>query len=478
MSTAELAKKSGHAVALLPANYAPALVRSQTQVDALIEANPPTDCRFWDCFAKSDVLIERDGKLAIITIPGAMAFNFDIWSYCMGDVPMKQVCAAMNEVAADPSFEHVLVSMNCPGGSVFGTTDLRSACDALASSGKSVSVLAHEQMTSGGYLAACRLTKGNQGRIYATPTAIVGSIGCVIMMYDTSKMYEGMGVKVIPITTGKLKAAGADGTPITAEQIAVYQSFADDVMVSFAQDVADARGLSLDEIYALEAGYFGGQDLLDKKLVDELVDAGELTASLRKKYGVNAVAEPVVVTPADGEEVDDTQPGEQPTGECMAGEKSEVNTKVPATLAELKGIFGDDSGAVLKSIEAGHTVQEAQTAQITALKAQLTANNESKVAAETEAAKKAAQNSKLPPASQTAAIPNAGNSLQLSAGGPTKVRPGDDHPFMQAVQQHAATAKISLGEAVIAVSKAQPELHADYKEKLPKGDLLKNRRTA
>jgi hypothetical protein len=55
-------------------------------------------------------------------------------------------------------------------------------------------------------------------KVYANATALIGSIGCYMVLVDSSKAYEAAGLKTHVISSGGMKGLGADGTPITDEQ--------------------------------------------------------------------------------------------------------------------------------------------------------------------------------------------------------------------------------------------------------------------
>lgn len=463
----DLAKKipivAGHCLALMRQDYQARQMRSEAQI-------PEGPGCLETVFQKPDVLIERNGTSAIISIKGAIAFDYGVWNYLMGDVPTSQVTAAISQVAADEAIEKVLIHCNCPGGSVAGSDDLWRACDRLANSGKQVDVLAHECLCSLAYGLACRATTkadgSKAGKILTTPTADVGSIGTVILAYDTSRLYENMGVKVMPISSGKLKGAGADGMALSAELIATYQARVDAESTRFAGDVARARGMTVEQVLAFEGGYWHGTVAVEKGLADAIVSADETLA----KYRGDAIEEL--------EEVEQPQPGEQPNGDSgMADENKEVKKgPVAASLEQLKKIWGSDATSMVASMEAGHTVEQAQEAKIKALEASMEESN--KKAAEAEAVAK--NKNTLPKSSNTAPIStpaSVAGSLVTAKGGPACIRPGDDHEFMQAARQYSVNNNCSLDTAIINVASANPGLHAEYLKAMPRG-RLSERKTA
>src|SRR6185436_13049667 len=137
--------------------------------------------------------------------------------------------------AADPSIKTILLLIDSPGGTIAGTAEL---ADSVAAANKIKPVIAHadDQMASAAYWIAsqCRMITSNR-------TALVGSIGTYVEVYDTSKMYENAGVKVHMISTGPHKGALVDGTPVTDDQLAEVQKLVDSLNRHFLAAVSAGR---------------------------------------------------------------------------------------------------------------------------------------------------------------------------------------------------------------------------------------------
>jgi len=509
--------RSGNMLAMVQADYRPSLMRdasgfAQSAYAQGKKSMPAcSDGAIDKAIASPDVTIERCGGLAIVRFGGVMKFDYGVYEWMMRDCWTVQIAAALDECAADASITAVLLEVNSPGGTVSGFADIAQAADRLNATGKQIAVLAHERLCSAAYWLACRVA-GSTGVIVATQTATVGSIGICIMAFDTSRAYEDAGVKVIPITTGTMKAAGADGVPISDAVVSMYQALADETFTRFAADVAAARGISVDDVAALQGAALSADQGLQAKLIDGIVDAATFIENMENAYGneqktatapatkvpgvQGLLRDSVVGVQADDEDDSSDMTGDDDSvdidpendddsvyidpdeekGKAMSTTKTEASaTQAPAaaaapaaaTLAELKAIFPDSPDQVIASMEANHTVMEAQTARIKQLEGRVTAS-----------AATAANLAGLPPASKTASVgdssaANVGNPLVGVAGAPSHARDGDNHPFMQAVTAHAQKNKLDAREALIQVGQMRPDLHASYIQSLKAGDPVK-----
>jgi ClpP class serine protease len=104
--------------------------------------------------------------------------------------------------------------------------------------------------------------------IVATPTAQVGSIGCIIPWVDESQAWAAAGIKSDPIVSQGSDLKSAFGGPsLTPEQRQHAQDRVDQMMAGFTSH--DSAFRSLD--YAkLNGGAYFGQSALDSNLVDQI----------------------------------------------------------------------------------------------------------------------------------------------------------------------------------------------------------------
>lgn len=231
-------------------------------------------------FGESDFEVV-DG-VAIVSIVGPMTKSPTSFSSACSTVKCRrQVRAA----AKDDRVKAILLRIDSPGGSVSGTDDLAQDV-ANARARKPVYAYAEDDCCSAAYWVASQATK-----VFCSKTARVGSIGVYTTVEDWSRLYENAGVRVHLLSTGKLKGAGADGVPVSQEQLDEWQSVVDDFNGHFLGAVAKGRRMSRAKVDALADGrVWIGERAVDAGLADEVATFDAVFQSLSSKKGTKAVS--------------------------------------------------------------------------------------------------------------------------------------------------------------------------------------------
>lgn len=187
----------------------------------------------------------RDGSgVAIIPVEGAMMKEVSKF----GGSSTIQIRRGLRAAAADPDVKAILLAIDSPGGTVAGMTELTDAVSA-ANRQKPVYAQINDLGASAAYWMASQTRS-----ISANKTALVGSIGTVAIVEDSSKAYEMAGVVVHVVSTGDYKGAFADGAPVTEEQLADLQATVDGVNAFFLAGVSQGRGMAIADVKAVADG--------------------------------------------------------------------------------------------------------------------------------------------------------------------------------------------------------------------------------
>lgn len=112
-------------------------------------------------------------------------------------------------VRRDATIERAYLRIDSPGGISSGVPEASEALHKLAQT-KPLVVYAEGYLASAAYMLAAAATE-----IVASRSTLIGSCGTIRVLVDDSAMHEAMGVRVIPITTGRAKQIGLPGVPIT-----------------------------------------------------------------------------------------------------------------------------------------------------------------------------------------------------------------------------------------------------------------------
>lgn len=185
-----------------------------------------------------------DAGIAHIPIVGHM-MKFDSKFGGTNTIRTRQ---AVRAAAGNPDVKHILILADSPGGTVAGTEelarDVRSA--ALV---KPVTVHIDDLGASALIWVASQATF-----ITANETALVGSIGTVAVLEDSSEAAAKEGIKVHVISTGKFKGAGVPGTEVTSEHLEEMQTLVDDLNEHFLAAISAGRNLPMDDVREMADG--------------------------------------------------------------------------------------------------------------------------------------------------------------------------------------------------------------------------------
>lgn len=136
--------------------------------------------------------------------------------------------------AEDAKVQGLMIHFDTPGGSCEG---LPECADKIAQMAKRIPVFGWTDQTcaSAGYFLASSCT-----RIYAAPSAMVGSIGVIIGWIDSSAQWANAGLSWQPIVSGDLKGAGM-GPSLTPAQRESMQRLVNDSFALFKNNILRSR---------------------------------------------------------------------------------------------------------------------------------------------------------------------------------------------------------------------------------------------
>jgi len=152
----------------------------------------------------------------------------------------------LRKALADDDVRAILLAIDSPGGHVAGTKDL---ADEIAAAQKPEFAQIDDLAASAALWIASQADQ-----VFANATALVGSIGTYMVVYDSSEAFEREGVKVHVISTGDLKGAMVEGSKITKAQLAAEQELVNDINDFFVNAMADGRDLSREAIEDIADG--------------------------------------------------------------------------------------------------------------------------------------------------------------------------------------------------------------------------------
>ncbi len=339
------------------------------------------------------------GGIALIPLSGPLQKDSDWMMRYFGGTSTRAFTALCNMAAGDPDVTTLCIVADSPGGDVDGTAEAADALYAIRLAGKKP-VVAY---VDGWCCSACYWICSQASQVYAGQTAIVGSIGTRWSMVDTSAAYELMGLKKFEITTGTYKAAGANGLPITDEDVAYFQGIVNDMQTRFSAGVVRGRKLSAEAVRSLagEARIYVGKTAQDAGLIDGVLSLGDFVKQVQKQSGTGS-PKSSTTTAKSGLQTAISGTGQIDTGEDMStfiekfkalyneasGETDDTQTPDPA--AEVIRLR-----ASVSALTAEKTTRDGQiaalTGQMNTLSAQITALTGEKEALAGKVAEQATQ---------------------------------------------------------------------------------------
>ena len=211
------------------------------------------------------------GTTAVIDIQGTMTKA----GSSLGGGGTVEARKAIRQANENKTVASIILRIDSPGGTVSGTADL--AADVKATT-KPIVAYVEDLCCSAAMWVASQCDQ-----IFANnATALVGSIGTFMGLYDISKAFEKEGIRPILIKAGEFKGGGFPGMKITDAQVAEWQKSIDEIQSQFTTGIAKGRGMSLSAASKLATGScFMAQEAIRLRLIDGIKTFDEVVAGLR-----------------------------------------------------------------------------------------------------------------------------------------------------------------------------------------------------
>lgn len=183
--------------------------------------------------------------VAHVALSGVLAKRVPWW---VDGTSTLEVMRALDEALADSSVRSIVLDVSSGGGTVAGVEELSAAID-RAKAAKPLSAHVSDVGASAAYWLASRA-----GRVTANPSAIVGSIGVIATIADTSALLERFGVRIHAVRSAEAKGGPQPGERVTEGHLAEAQRTIDRLASVFAESVAESRGMSRAQVAEVANG--------------------------------------------------------------------------------------------------------------------------------------------------------------------------------------------------------------------------------
>jgi protease-4 len=195
-----------------------------------------------------------------------------------GRIGGRSTAKMIREAADDKAVKAIVLRVNSPGGSAFGSELIRDQLELARRAGKPVVVSMGDVAASGGYWISM-----SSDRVIADPATITGSIG-VFGMLPTA---EGLMAKLSVNTGGHATTWLADAydvrKPLDPRVTELVQSVIGNIYAEFTGKTAAARRMDVAKVDAVAQGrIWTGQQALGHGLVDQVGGLQDAVASARQ----------------------------------------------------------------------------------------------------------------------------------------------------------------------------------------------------
>ncbi len=223
--------------------------------------------------ARPDTAEERV-RIAVVYAYGTVALGNNGDSALAGQVMgADTVAGAINEAIDDDGIQAIVLRINSPGGSPVASEIIGGAVDRAAAEGKPLIVSMGEVAASGGYWIAA----GAQ-QIVAQPGTITGSIGVLSGKFDTSELWDDIGINWGSVQRGRNADMWSPTEGFSVTSANRLNAVVDDIYARFLDRVAAGRGMERDAVDAVAQGrVWTGAQAQSRGLVDQL---GGLTVAV------------------------------------------------------------------------------------------------------------------------------------------------------------------------------------------------------
>lgn len=218
----------------------------------------------------------KDGKdeIAVLYAIGEIDGSDD------SGIVSDDLCETIYELKNNKDVKGLVLRVNSPGGSAFGSEQIWKALDDFKKEGKTLAVSMGDLAASGGYY----ISAGAE-RIFAQPSTLTGSIGIFGMIPCVNELVENkLGVYISVVKTNKNSDMGVITKPLTPFQKESLQNMVNRGYDLFTNRCAQGRHVSQDSIKQIAEGrVWDGMSAKKIGLVDEFGNIDSAVAWVAKK---------------------------------------------------------------------------------------------------------------------------------------------------------------------------------------------------
>ena len=184
----------------------------------------------------------QNGSIAVIPVYGLLTQRPPKDISGSGGTSTQLIASAIKSAANDPSISQILLDLDGPGGSVYGTAETANVIYQTRAI-KPVIGIANSMAASATFWLGSQCSE-----FYCTPGGEVGSIGVYTAHRFIGKAMEAQGIETTLISAGKYKVEGNPFEPLSDESKAAIEARVLDYYGMFTAAVARGRGVNISKV--------------------------------------------------------------------------------------------------------------------------------------------------------------------------------------------------------------------------------------
>lgn len=212
-----------------------------------------------------------------------------------GEVGALTTANLIRQAREDESVKAVVLRVDSPGGSAYGSELIRRELELTRAAGKPVVVSMGNVAASGGYWIAM-----SADEVIADPATVTGSIGVLTILPTAERVSDKLGIHTGGVTTTWLADAYHPLQPIDPRFTSLVQSSVKHVYSEFTSKAAQARNTTAAKIDEVGQGrLWTGAQAMERNLVDRMGGYREALASAARRaklgedYRVDYIERPI-----------------------------------------------------------------------------------------------------------------------------------------------------------------------------------------
>ena len=227
---------------------------------------------------------DKSGNIVAVYYAAGEITDYDMSAFSTEQVIVpSKVIRDLRRLQENEDVKAVVLRVNSPGGSAFGSEQLWYAVSQLKKE-KPVIVSMGDYAASGGYYMSC-----NADTIVAEPTTLTGSIGIFGMYPNVKGLTDKVGLDFDVVKTNEYADFGAVGRPLNAGEQGLMQNMVNQGYDLFLTRCSEGRGIEKEELDKIAQGrVWTGAKAKELGLVDELGGLDRALEIAIEKAGIDA----------------------------------------------------------------------------------------------------------------------------------------------------------------------------------------------